>query len=47
LALGVATEQITLCEILPGRGLAHAAAILGAEYAGWLIHDGLQIYYNF
>ena len=43
----VVTEQITLCEILPGRGFADAAAILGAEYAGWLIHDGLQIYYKF
>ena len=39
------TEQITYCEILPGRGFAEAASILGAEYAGWLIHDGLQIYY--
>jgi transposase len=44
---GVVTEQITFCEILPGRGFAQAAAILGAEYAGWLIHDGLQIYYKF
>ena len=41
------TEQITYCEILPGRGFAEAASILGAEYAGWLIHDGLQIYYKF
>jgi transposase len=43
----VVTEQITFCEILPGRGFAEAAAILGADYAGWLIHDGLQIYYKF
>lgn len=43
----VVTEQITYCQILPGRGFAEAAAILGAEYAGWLIHDGLQIYYKF
>lgn len=43
----VVTEQITFCEILPGRGFAEAAAILGAEYAGWLIHDGLRIYYKF
>jgi len=43
----VVTEQITFCEILPGRGFAEAAAILGEEYAGWLIHDGLQIYYKF
>ena len=41
------TEQVTFCEILPGRGFAEAEAILGADYAGWLIHDGLQIYYKF
>ena len=44
---GVVTEQITYCEILPGRGFAQAASILGADYAGWLIHDGLQLYYKF
>jgi transposase len=43
----VVGEQVTFCEILPGRGFAEAAAILGAEYAGWLIHDGWQIYYKF
>lgn len=43
----VVTEQITFCEILPGRGFAEAAAILGAEYAGWLIHDGWAVYYKF
>jgi transposase len=44
---GVVTEQITYCEILPGRGFAQAATILGADYSGWLIHDGLQLYYKF
>ena len=43
----VVTDQITFCEILPGRGFTEAAAILGAEYAGWLIHDGLAVYYKF
>lgn len=43
----VVAEQVTFCEILPGRGFAEAAAILGAEYSGWLIHDGLRIYYKF
>src|SRR5260370_14104544 len=43
----VVTEQLTYCEILPGRGFAQAAGILGAEYAGWLIHDGWRIYYKF
>ena len=41
------TDQITFCEILPGRGFAQAASILGAEYAGWLIHDGWRVYYKF
>jgi transposase len=44
---GVVTEQITYCEILPGRGFAQAASILGADYSGWLIHDGLRLYYKF
>lgn len=43
----VVTEQITYCEILPGRGFDQAKLILGAKYAGWLIHDGLQLYYKF
>ena len=43
----VVAEQVTFCEILPGRGFAEATAILGADYAGWLVHDGLQIYYKF
>src|SRR5437588_6854271 len=44
---GVVTQQITYCEILPGRGFDQAKSILGADYAGWLIHDGLQLYYKF
>lgn len=44
---GVVTEQITYCAILPGRGFKEASSILGAGYAGWLIHDGLQLYYQF
>jgi len=43
----VVAEQITFCEILPGRGFAQAKKILGANYAGWLIHDGLRLYYKF
>jgi len=43
----VVTDEITFCEILPGRGFAEAASILGAEYAGWLIHDGWVVYYKF
>jgi transposase len=44
---GVVTQQITYCEILPGRGFDQASSILGEDYAGWLIHDGLQLYYKF
>jgi len=43
----VVTEEVTFCEILPGRGFAQAKRILGAGYAGWLIHDGLRLYYKF
>src|SRR5215469_9003027 len=43
----VVTEQVTFCEILPGRGFAQAKKILGARYAGWLVHDGLRLYYKF
>jgi transposase len=43
----VVTEQVTFCEILPGRGFAQAKKMLGAGYAGWLVHDGLRLYYKF
>ena len=43
----VVSEQVTFCDILPGRGFAQAASLLGAEYAGWLTHDGWAVYYKF
>jgi transposase len=43
----VVSEEVTFCEILPGRGFAQAKKILGAGYAGWLVHDGLRLYYKF
>jgi transposase len=43
----VVTEQVTFCEILPGRGFAQAKKVLGAGFAGWLVHDGLRLYYKF
>jgi len=43
----VVTEQVTVCDILPGRGFAQAASLLGAEYDGWLTHDGWAVYYKF
>jgi transposase len=39
--------DVTVYAILPGRGFAQAASILGAEYAGFLNHDGWQPYYRF
>ena len=31
------SEQVTFCDILPGRGFEPAASLLGADYDGWLI----------
>jgi len=41
------SDQVTLFAILPGRGFAQAASILGEDYAGFLNHDGWQPYYRF
>jgi transposase len=41
------SDEVTLYAILPGRGFAQAASILGEEYAGFLNHDGWQPYYRF
>jgi len=41
------SAQVTFCDILPGRGFPQAAAILGANYEGWLTHDGWKSYYKF
>jgi transposase len=41
------SEQVTFCDILPGRGFDQAASILGANYEGWLTHDGWKVYYKF
>jgi len=43
----VVSEQVTFCDILPGRGFEQAAALLGADYDGWLTHDGWAVYYKF
>ena len=43
----VVSEQVTFCDILPGRGFAQAASLLGADYEGWLTHDGWRVYYKF
>ena len=41
------SEAVTVYSILPGRGFAQAASVLGADYDGWLLHDGLRLYYGF
>jgi transposase len=41
------SEQVTFCDILPGRGFEQAASLLGADYDAWLVHDGWRVYYKF
>jgi transposase len=41
------SAQVTVYAILPGRGYEQSVAILGAEYDGFLIHDGWAPYYRF
>jgi hypothetical protein len=41
------SEKVTFCDILTGRGFEQAASLLGADYDGWLTHDGWKIYYKF
>jgi hypothetical protein len=43
----VVSEQVTVCDILPGRGFAQAASLVGEDYDGWLTHDGWAVYYKF
>jgi len=40
-------EQVTVYAILPGRGLEQLAYIVGADYEGFLGHDGWAAYYGF
>lgn len=44
---GVVTETVTVYDILPGRGFNQAASMLGADWEGWLHHDGWRVYYQF
>jgi transposase len=41
------SAQVTVYAILPGRGYEQAVIILGAEYDGFLNHDGWAPYYRF
>jgi transposase len=39
---GVVTETVTVYDILPGRGFEQASSVLGADWEGWLHHDGWE-----
>jgi transposase len=41
------SEEVTVYVIEPRRGYAEAAAILGENYAGFLVHDGARCFYGF
>jgi transposase len=41
------SEQGTVYLIEPHRGYAEAAAVLGEDYAGFLVHDGARCFYGF
>src|SRR6202165_2392502 len=41
------SAQVTVYAILPGRGYEQSVAILGAEYDGFLVHDGWAPHYRF
>jgi transposase len=43
----VVSEHFTVCDILRGRGFDEAASLVGADYDGWLTHDGWAVYYKF
>ncbi len=38
------SELVTVYCILPGRGSVQLKQILGADYAAWIVHDGLRCY---
>jgi transposase len=41
------SAQVTVYAILPGRGYQQSVMILGADYDGFLVHDGWAPYYRF
>jgi len=41
------SAQVTVYAILPGRGYDQSVTMLGAEYDGFLVHDGWAPYYRF
>jgi len=41
------SSQLTVYAIQPGRGFEQAAAVLGANFAGFLVRDGWSVYRQF
>src|SRR5207237_1420217 len=41
------SAEVTVYAIRPGRGYEQAREILGADYEGFLVHDGWAPYYRF
>src|ERR1035438_8785607 len=41
------SAQVTVYAILPGRGYEQSVKMLGADYDGFLVHDGWAPYYRF
>ncbi len=41
------SAEVTVYAILPGRGYEQSVVMLGAAYAGFLVHDGWAPYYRF
>lgn len=41
------SAQVTVYAIQPGRGFGQAAAVLGEDFAGFLVHDGWSVYRQF
>jgi transposase len=41
------TEDTTVYGIMPGRGYDEAVRLIGADFDGFLVHDGLSVYYRF
>jgi transposase len=43
----IGNASVTVYRIEPHRGFAEAAAVLGADYDGFLVHDGARAWYGF
>lgn len=41
------TDQTTVYAIMPGRGYTEAVRLLGADFDGFIVHDGWRPYYRF